>query len=449
MPVNNGIITAPISVDDVRQCLGVSSNDVGYLCSNQHKKINIWSKFKPINYRSYIGQSYNSTDENYIAGMWKGEQGNCGLSLPQRVSTSGTVIERANRIRGLYEEGDNDYLWASWYEPPTGGGNSPFRLLDFWGYNHEASPFVVRSGDSYEFDVTGSATYLRILFTADAGDSSDTLQSYDLEGADVNLNDFRLVCAVFSYNGSLAGIYSASQNILVNGEIKGTWIDLPLKELFASLQSQFTAKLYFAMQNTAESSYANGYYRLPESLGTRVFNLSPVDCKILWNTDFIVENKGSDVLVANWDMVLFRPWREISSDDEGDMASVEKYYLCSTDDVTTKLTIKNPSSTASSTNISTISLVGSFNLGAYTLWANYVYDENMNRISTIDIPANGKTTIIIRWPNFFANARAHSQDNGDVQNIEVRMYKSGAYIVGGDIWYKYKYIYPNGFEQVK
>ena len=32
MAVSNGIITAPVSISDVRQALGVASNDLGTLC---------------------------------------------------------------------------------------------------------------------------------------------------------------------------------------------------------------------------------------------------------------------------------------------------------------------------------------------------------------------------------------------------------------------------------
>lgn len=46
MSVNNGKITPPISIDDVKSVLGESSNDVATLCKST--KINKWSKNKPI-----------------------------------------------------------------------------------------------------------------------------------------------------------------------------------------------------------------------------------------------------------------------------------------------------------------------------------------------------------------------------------------------------------------
>ncbi len=41
-----GIISAPVSIDDVKQALGESSNDLATLCKSEN--INIWSKYKPI-----------------------------------------------------------------------------------------------------------------------------------------------------------------------------------------------------------------------------------------------------------------------------------------------------------------------------------------------------------------------------------------------------------------
>lgn len=45
MPTSNGIITAPVSIADVQQCLGVTSDDIKTLCMSD--KINKWAKWKP------------------------------------------------------------------------------------------------------------------------------------------------------------------------------------------------------------------------------------------------------------------------------------------------------------------------------------------------------------------------------------------------------------------
>lgn len=43
---DSGIISAPVSIDDVKKALGESSNDLATLCKSEN--INIWSKYKPI-----------------------------------------------------------------------------------------------------------------------------------------------------------------------------------------------------------------------------------------------------------------------------------------------------------------------------------------------------------------------------------------------------------------
>lgn len=47
MPISSGKIVAPVSIDDVRTALGVSSYDLGYLCKNTHGKTNMWASISP------------------------------------------------------------------------------------------------------------------------------------------------------------------------------------------------------------------------------------------------------------------------------------------------------------------------------------------------------------------------------------------------------------------
>jgi hypothetical protein len=43
---STGIVTAPVSIADVKKALGVGSGDVGTLCRST--MINMWAKFKPV-----------------------------------------------------------------------------------------------------------------------------------------------------------------------------------------------------------------------------------------------------------------------------------------------------------------------------------------------------------------------------------------------------------------
>ena len=113
MSVNNGKITPPISIDDVKSVLGESSNDVATLCKST--KINKWARYKPVACAAIFDNKDGA-----------GDDGAYGLSvLPVDYS----------KIVSEYYKYDDYYKYN---KRPTGGASSPFRLGDFKGYNHKA-----------------------------------------------------------------------------------------------------------------------------------------------------------------------------------------------------------------------------------------------------------------------------------------------------------------------
>lgn len=118
MAHEDGKITAPVTVSDVKLTLGTSGSGVGYLCSNKHGLTNMWAKYKPVVWAKWFLD--RSTD------WWKGAAGNCGI-IPCSVSHYSYIPDKM--------DGDMNG-WV--YDAPKGGVNSPFRLLDFDGYNHKA-----------------------------------------------------------------------------------------------------------------------------------------------------------------------------------------------------------------------------------------------------------------------------------------------------------------------
>lgn len=119
MGVNNGRITAPVSVADVMTALGVASTDVGRLCSNQHNMVNRWSFFKPIRHPKITPL----TDAEFFE------------------ADGGLTITAYSRATTLYNAKIAGETWG--YSPPTGGVLTPFRLSDFKGYDHNAvTPFL-------------------------------------------------------------------------------------------------------------------------------------------------------------------------------------------------------------------------------------------------------------------------------------------------------------------
>lgn len=119
MAHSNGKINAPVGIDtDIAPVLGVGSYDIGYLCSNAHGKINPWARYKPVRYSSLAPGATET--------WWKALDRNCGVA-PKRISSYPDSVNWANGTMNG---------WV--YEAPTGGDSSPYRVLDFDGYNHNA-----------------------------------------------------------------------------------------------------------------------------------------------------------------------------------------------------------------------------------------------------------------------------------------------------------------------
>lgn len=96
--------------------LGISSRDIGTLCTSQ--RINRYSKYKPIKAPGFL-------DRNSDWG--KGPDRNYSLNVPKFKLTDNTFTEFITYIR------------------PTGGENSPYRLGDFTKYKHDArKPFEIK-----------------------------------------------------------------------------------------------------------------------------------------------------------------------------------------------------------------------------------------------------------------------------------------------------------------
>lgn len=116
MPYNNQTkrITAPVSMSDVREALGVSFDDLDDLCNAD--TVNMWSKCKPVQVISLSPYDWD---------WWRGDDGSCGIR-PKNIYTSLESLES-----GLLS-GDIGFERIK----PT----SYFRLADFEGYRHDAPP---------------------------------------------------------------------------------------------------------------------------------------------------------------------------------------------------------------------------------------------------------------------------------------------------------------------
>lgn len=119
MAHNNGIITTTGSgisiIADISEVLNVASGDDGVLCRSDN--VNMWAKYKPIKYASWVDNGGGEVDSD----------GNpYGIYRPSHDDIEIAV--------------DGPIYWVK----PTGGAASPYRVLDFNGYNHNCEcPWVL------------------------------------------------------------------------------------------------------------------------------------------------------------------------------------------------------------------------------------------------------------------------------------------------------------------
>lgn len=117
---NNG----PVDVRALAKLLGYPiTYDVKKLCI--HPNINKWSLAKPIRFQ-----------KDFNVGAYEQSLSGYGISIP-------TFNNKADALNCLFDGYDK---WG--YEKPTGGLESPFRLGDFKGYNHNAPRFYNVTSDS-------------------------------------------------------------------------------------------------------------------------------------------------------------------------------------------------------------------------------------------------------------------------------------------------------------
>lgn len=157
MSTNKGIITRPVSIADVQKTLGVTANDVGSLCTSD--AINKWAKYKPVSRAKLIPLTEEERKGTGGTGEYYGLQ--CTL----------TQITISPEIHNVGFE----------YIRPTGGISSPYRLSDFEGYDHAATPDptgVIRAREVYWQDELSSGSILQVY-----------LHHYNWKGTGVSLDD--------------------------------------------------------------------------------------------------------------------------------------------------------------------------------------------------------------------------------------------------------------------
>lgn len=148
-----GIISAPVSIDDVKQALGESSNDLATLCKSEN--INIWSKYKPISCKGEFKEyPIREDSEEIVTSSYSNFTCvvRCGMNIPMdtyynlryNYGGEGFAIKACNNLYKDNVYGNNGYIsdntstMVSGKHFPKGGANSPYRLSDFRNYSSKA-----------------------------------------------------------------------------------------------------------------------------------------------------------------------------------------------------------------------------------------------------------------------------------------------------------------------
>ena len=148
-----GIISAPVSIDDVKRALGESSNDLATLCKSEN--INIWSKYKPISCKGEFKEYPIREDSDEIVTSSFNRYKcvvRCGMNIPMdtyknlryNYGEEGFAIKACNNLYKDNVYGNNGYISdntstsVSGKHFPKGGANSPYRLSDFRNYSSKA-----------------------------------------------------------------------------------------------------------------------------------------------------------------------------------------------------------------------------------------------------------------------------------------------------------------------
>ncbi len=220
MSVSNGIITAPVSIEDVKKVLGKSTNDLASLCTADN--INKWSRMKPCRFNSVVkmvpytetgvADNEDPNKENIVLSSQTYTEikyGTMGLIFPKMVKWTEIVDGSSTDIDtplGGSTSVSNDSQYK--IDPPTGQQLEngvkkyyAYRLADFSGYNHNVG---VPIGMSVSFDQN--------IFTA-------TIKfSYDETGITMPMFDYNIYrnviwrVGVIAKNGNKQTLFLAAND---------------------------------------------------------------------------------------------------------------------------------------------------------------------------------------------------------------------------------------------
>lgn len=226
MSYTNGIISAPVSIDDVKAALGESSNDLSVLCTS--KNINMWSKHKPTRQAAPF---YETADQIIKSQWWNGAENNFNVSYKSFVLNAIPLKEGQLAQVSLLK--------------PNGGTLSsgyPYRLSDFRGYY--ATPSWLESGGlnklvETNIDVSNTALngHIYVTFRPSYVVSEHTLNLFEVAAIPSNSAFFGVQLAILVGKGATGADEDGYIYRTITTEIPFSQITTSNKELKKTIGS--------------------------------------------------------------------------------------------------------------------------------------------------------------------------------------------------------------------
>lgn len=215
MSIVNGIITAPVSIEDVKSVLNESSNDIATLCKSNN--INMWSKYKPVNLRKkFVPDTLNSDGRS-----WTAPSGRLGWWLGNNTVDDAALVIPLVTSKSNFD--DNKAKWT--YNKPYGGDSSPYRLSDFAGYWDDAqAPISPAYPVTNEFFISETATFSIWTTNTSEIDYPDQCVSLkDIFQILTQITDGKVYPAIYLYNVTkkIGSYYSKPDPIDTNLDDEG------------------------------------------------------------------------------------------------------------------------------------------------------------------------------------------------------------------------------------
>ena len=448
------VIETPITTTKVANTLGVSSRDVGTLCTSN--RINKWAKYKPVcYYNTVVGDpdiickaKYNNADGTGVYGAHSnGDYGIAPGYMENRdYSNTGDQIKEAC-----------NFDWE--YQPPTGTSRFPYRLGDFRGYDTSAQPFLTLGevegaswdGDRDRYNVNPLVhDEITFYFNYHSKDDYPSWVCADdlVSLAELDFTKAFIICAIYHHTSpsdQLVTIVSTLDTMGEDGPENGWIVDpssgypnyLRITVKTSEFDLQSTNYVYFAIAYRRDDGI-NRIASLPYPTGTGAQsfpltlyiqeNAAEAGLAIDRTTARISYNFVNSTSAANNSRLLT------------DVIEGGSYRILCSGRLSFRFTFRNTSNTSRTFR------VGYFRLVDWSNWSNrltvqQVWSETQGTLTEFTVPANGDITVWIPFEGELVNPPTSAVN----YSIELGLVYDDAW----SLWYDTIQMgYGNGFETI-